>query len=291
MTTALTYVLAVICAGTRSFLTKQNGKTGGVDAQFNLMRAFSALLLFGVLSLIFGFEPHLPSILYGAVYGLLFFGSCICGLRALALGPLSITSSIVAFSLVIPCMYGALILGEEISVGDAGGFVLIVAATLLMNSTHKKKNDSNAQFKKGWALYLVGTVLFDGVRATIQTVHQRSYPGLYRYEFMLIAMLVGTLLFAIMSYRKREEIKNSEAKSKVRCTIYGTCAGIANGLYNYFILALAASEGATVLFPILSVTTMAASLALGKIIFKEKLSLLQALGVLAAMLAIFLIKL
>lgn len=298
------YFTTVLCAGARSVLTKQNGKINGSASLFNFSRAFSAFVLFGVLALVSGFQMHYPTLLYGVAYGLLFYGSCFCGFRAMSRGPLGITSSLVAFSLVIPCVYGALFLQEEIGLFDIIGFLLVAIAIVMMNkkkhatshhgisSYHEEiqSGEDEPKFKKGWWLYVLGTIVCDGIHATIKTLHQKNFPGQYRYEFMCIGMLVGSILFIFLMFRNRKIIKERGKERGIQCTIYGGIAGLANGIYNYLVLCLAGSESAMALFPIVSVATIAIGLLSGWVIFKERLNKMQCVGVLVAAAAIVFIK-
>ena len=300
----LIYGVTVLCAGIRSILTKQNGRMNGSASLFNFLRAFSAFVLFGVLALINGFQIHYPTILCGVLYGILFYGSCFCGFRAMSRGPLSITSSLVAFSLVIPCIFGAVFLQEKITAFDMIGFVLIAGAIVMMNkkehsASHHgfsayhqetKEKENEPKFKKGWWIYVIGTILCDGLHAIIKTVHQRNFPGLYRYEFMCIGMLVGSVAFTFLMLKNRRIIKERGKEKATKCVLYGAIAGIANGVYNYFVLYLAGKESAMALFPIVSVATIAIGLISGWILFKERLNKMQIVGVIFAAAAIFFIK-
>lgn len=300
----LIYGVTILCAGVRSILTKQNGRINGSASLFNFLRAFSAFTLFGILALVSGFQLHYQTVLYGVAYGILFFGSCFCGFRAMSRGPLGITSSLVAFSLVIPCVFGAVFLEETIGIFDVIGFVLVAAAIIMMNkkkhatshhgtsSYHEdvKKGENEPKFKKGWWIYVLGTIVCDGLHATIKTLHQTSYPRMYRYEFMCIGMLVGSVAFIFLMCKNRRIIKERGKERGIKCAVYGVIAGIANGVYNYLVLYLAGSESAMALFPIVSVATIAVGLLSGWIIFKEHLNKMQICGVLTAAIAIFFIK-
>lgn len=300
----LIYGVTIFCAAVRSILTKQNGKINGSASLFNFTRAFSAFVLFGALALISGFNVHFPTLLYGVAYGILFFGSCFCGFRAMQRGPLGITSSLVAFSLVIPCVIGAVFFEERIGVFDVVGFILVAVAIVMMNrkkhavshhgtsSYHEevKKDEKQPKFKKGWWIYVLGTIVCDGLHATIKTLHQRSYPGLYRYEFMCIGMLIGAVAFIFLMIKNRHIIKERGKERGAKCIVYGAIAGIANGVYNYLVLYLAGTESAMALFPIVSVATIAIGLLSGWMIFKERLNKMQICGVLLAAIAIFFIK-
>ena len=289
----LLYSAMIFCAGFRSILNKQNGRMNGEPSLFNFSRAFSAFILFLILTLISSYQIHYPTIVYGTIYGILFCGSCFSGLQALARGPLSITSSLVAFSLVLPCVFGAVYLDETISAFDILGFVFIIGAILLMNkkdTVKKQEQQDEMKFKKGWAVYITATIIFDGLHAIVKTLHQKNFPGLYRYEFMCIGMFIGMIVFAFLTFKNRSIIKERGKKLTQKGALYGIVAGIANGMYNYLVLCLSGLENATALFPIVSVSTIAVSLISGRLLFKERLNKIQICGVLFAATAIFFIK-
>lgn len=293
----LIYGATILCAGIRSILTKQNGRMGASGSLFNFLRSFSAFTLFAVLAVASGFDMHTPTLLWGLLYGALYCGSCFCGVRAMARGPLSITSSLVAFSLIIPCVFGAVFFQESIGVFDIVGFVLIAAAILAMN---QKKSPSKTQdtkecsggvkFQKGWWVYVLGTVLCDGVRSIIKTIHQKSFPGLYRYEFMCVGMLVGSVVFTLLLLKDWRQVQEKGKQTALKGSVCGVVAGFANGTYNYLVLYLAGLESAVVMFPIVSVSSIAISLIAGRLLFKERLNMLQIVGVILAAAAIFFIK-
>jgi len=302
------YCAIIVCASTRSIFTKQNGIIGGSAPLFNFTRALSALILFSVMSVFGGFSFHYPTIIYGTAYGVLFFCSCCCGCNAMARGPLGITSSLVAFSLVIPCLFGVFFLKEKINGFDITGFALIIVAIILMNrrvkavqesesdiktdtkTADEKASSKNIGYKKGWGFYVAATILSDGISATIKKIHQVNYPGAYCKEFMCFGMFFGMLLFIVLIVKNRKNIRERGKTRKKKSILYGSVGGIANGLYNYLILVLAGLEGATALFPIISVSTIAASELSGRVIFKERLNVFQIVGIVLAMVAIFFIK-
>lgn len=296
------YCAIIVCASTRSIFTKQNGIIGGSASLFNFTRALSALILFSAMSVFGGFSFHYPTFIYGTAYGVLFFCSCCCGCNAMARGPLGITSSLVAFSLVIPCLFGVFFLKEKINGFDITGFVLIIVAIILMNrrvkavrereTYFKTETDSpnNTGYKQGWGFYVAATILSDGISATIKKLHQVKYPGAYCKEFMCFGMFFGMLLFIALIVKNKNNIRESGKERKKKSILYGSVGGIANGLYNYLILVLAGLEGATALFPIISVSTIAASELSGRVIFKERLNAFQIVGIVLAMVAIFFIK-
>lgn len=74
---------------------------------------------------------------------------------------------------------------------------------------------------------------------------------------------------------------------------YGTCLYVSNfaGFANYIVLYLAATQDASVLFPVVSAAKIIAVWIIGRFTFREQLKLTQTIGVLAGIAAIVLLNL
>jgi multidrug transporter EmrE-like cation transporter len=71
----------------------------------------------------------------------------------------------------------------------------------------------------------------------------------------------------------------------------GGTAGVLNGLSNFFTLWLAGLSFATLLFPLISASTMLAALLVGKFFFKEKLTKFQIIGFVLGVTSVILLNL
>ena len=88
----LLYGAVVIGQVTQATFMKLNNKTaGGNVIRFSFFKAVSAFLLFLLLFFITQEEFHLPTVIYGSVFGVCIACSGFTGYRALGLGPLSLT--------------------------------------------------------------------------------------------------------------------------------------------------------------------------------------------------------
>ena len=72
---------------------------------------------------------------------------------------------------------------------------------------------------------------------------------------------------------------------------YALPAGVLMGFNNYLTLALASKLNASVLFPIVSVANIAIVWLIGILFFKEKLTVLQTIGLILGVSSIVLLKL
>ena len=277
------YILTVASSASQSTLSKLCGKRGADPFRFNFYKAGAAFVMFLCAFLITERGIHTESLFYGIIYGACTALSMYCGYKALCIGPLSLTSMLATFSLIIPCIYGATVLNEKVSVFAAIGYVLLAAALVSLN-IKEKKDDKKPSLK--WAICIAATILSNGVASVIQKLHQSAYPGLHRFAFMSSAMLVCLLAFTVISLAKRSLLtvpKMTEGLS--------AASGVLNGLASFFTLWLAGLSNATLLFPLISASTMLSVLLIGRYFFKEKLSRFQIIGFILGVSSVILLNL
>ena len=276
--TALLYFLNVVCSAGQSALGKHYAHHGGNPLRFNITRAAIGAVIFLVYGIITGFSFHLPTILFGVGYGISLSISMQTGLKALGIGPMALTSTIAAFSLVIPFFFGIFFWDEQLTLFKTIGIILLLLSMLLIN----RKKESG--FSTKWALYSLATLLTNGICSVIQKLHQIKFPTLYRTEFMFWSMLCITLVLVVTAQA------NGEKKEVFRLSLPGLLAGITSCSSTYIVLYLSAAENASVLFPIVSIAQMIAVWGIGVLCFKEKLKLLQTIGLVIGIASIVLLK-
>lgn len=283
------YITIVLASVTQSASTKAFNQTGGSSLIFNSLKTLSAFFLFLIIS-IPGFTLHIPTVLYGLAYGLSLCLSMYAGYRALCLGPMSLTSMLVSFSLIVPLCWGILVRDEPMGVLKCAGLVLLFAALLLVNAHNLKNIRSFEKSRSGqglWFLFVALTFACNGVCSILQKEHQTAYPSLYNREFMLFAMLLCALVFTTVTLIR---VPVSAYKTAARKGL-GVLSGVTNSLANFLTLVLAGMENASVLFPIISAGTILSSLLCGRLVFKEKLRINQYAALVSGVTAIVFLKL
>lgn len=283
MVTVLLYFLSVAASTAQSALGKSLKEKDDKTA-FNLSKMTAAAVIF-TLAAVVSFSFHRPTAVYGSCYGVFLFISMVCGLAALTCGPMALTSMIVSFSLMIPTLYGIFVLREPVTAFGVLGLVFICFSFVLVN----RKPDRNSRISGKWLAFTLVTMLSNGICSLIQKLHQSAYAGLYRAEFMMFASLVSLALFLGVYLAKLPGKKRERQRASVY--VKGLLAGGTNGCANFLSLYLAATQPATVLFPVLSVCTALASLAAGRWLFGEKLRNSQLCGFALGVLSLILVKL
>lgn len=261
----LIYIAIVAFTVAQSASTKLFSRINDDAVSFNKIKSASAFLLFAILS-IWGFEMHRGTMIYGCLFGILMCISMHSGYMALASGPMSLTSMIVAFSVVIPVVYGIAFRSEELGIFKITGLLLFVIA-LIFTNINKPKNQKAEKGNLKWAFFVTATFLANGFNSVLQKYHQEKFSSDYCKEFMFWAMLVCFVVFLFVNMKKISAKKLVHTEGK----IYGVTAGITNALVGYLTIKSAGFENASVLFPIISAGTILGVIIVGKLLFKEKL--------------------
>ncbi len=267
------------CSSMQSTFTKlgstSSGKNGAMA--FNAFKVGFGVLLFGVLSA-GQVNIHFPTAIYALVYGTSLSLSTFCGYLALMKGSMALTSLIVSYSVVIPCIFGFVYGGEVPTLLKISGLCLLMLSMYML-----RKKSPGTEFKKGWLLCVSVTFICNGICSVVQKLHQTNYPGEYLTEFTLFSFALIFAVFVIAAFVKREKPSPSSVK-------FALPAGVAMGLMNYLTLALSSKLDASVLFPAVTVFTAVFNYVVSKILFKEKFSKMQITGIALGILSVIFIK-
>ncbi len=237
---------------------------------FSAIRTLAAMLVFILVSkgqLDFTRDIFVYSLGFAVSYGT----TTLCGVLAVRYGSLSLTTLLSSYSLMIPTMYGLLVLKEP-----AGIFLVLGIICLLLSIFFISFKKEEFKFSVQWLLMVVLSFLGNGMCSTVQKMQQIAFVGEYSSEFMILALGMLTVFFAaagaILAPRESvDALKKSWGM--------GVVHGGANGVLNYFVILLNTMLPASVIFPVISGGSLLLVCILSRLIFKEKLAKMQLLGV------------
>ena len=110
------------------------------------------------------------------------------------------------------------------------------------------KKDNDAKFSVKWVIYVVLSFIGNGACTVVQRLQQLKYDGLYKNEFMIIALSTLVIVLTIAALiKERGEIKNC-----LKPTVFSVTNGLANGLTNLLVMIMALRMPASVTFPLIS---------------------------------------
>ncbi|MBQ8320935.1 MAG: DMT family transporter [Clostridia bacterium] len=281
---AILIILMVLIISAQNVLRKDyNKKTNDKGTYLFLgILSFTAALSFLIFS---GFSLKLlPELIpYSLAIAVTYSAANYFPIRAFAIGPLSLSSLIGAFSLVVPTTFGIVFYGEPISPLYIIGAVFLVASIFLTNST--AKGEKKLSFK--WALFCVLGAVCNGVFSVVQSLQQRAFEGLYKNELMFCALLLSSLFFFNMSFvKEREEIKEC-----IKHSWSAAAVGASSGIGNLFKMILMSIMNMSLIFPLINAGGIIVTAVVAVLLYREKLSMKQYAGIACGVITIIFIGL
>ncbi len=196
-------------------------------------------------------------------------------------------------SLVMPVTFSLWVLQlENVSPMDYLNYIGLILVFLAIFSTSVKKKDSSSKSKKGILTLLLPTLvfLFSGIidilfnYANAQLIPPEKTAAFSVFLFFSSGVVgVIILLFTILINKEKFELKS---------IVGGIALGIPNYFSIYFLLKALNhfNNNGAFLYPIFNMGVIILSTLVGVLLFKEKLSTLNKIGVALAVLAILLIS-
>jgi drug/metabolite transporter (DMT)-like permease len=230
------------------------------------------------------FDVTVPLILYSFAFSVAYAAATVCMILAIRYGSLAKTSLVISYSLLIPTLYGIIVLGDPLGIFKIIGFVLLVVSLFLTNYTPKFAETSVAndtQKKKSslllWLIFLVISFVGNGMCSTIQKMEQVALEENAQANlFMVIALAINTVFMFIMALIT-EKPKEVAVVCKKTWWIAAIC-GIFNGLTNFLVLVLNGKLPASVLFPVISAGGIVFIFLYSMIVYRERFKPMQIVG-------------
>ncbi len=250
---------------------------------------FSALTLV-VIALISGSlcMPSMYTVLLGVVFGMATALCAVFNMKALECGPLSYTSVIGSFAMVIPALSGLVLFGEAVSASQWIGIVVMLFSFVCAVDM---KNDTAGTSLK-WMLFCLSAFVFSGSVGVMQKIHQNSPHKDELAVFLVIAFITSIVFSLIMTAfycKKGAKITVLKPEKIKKFAIINVVCGIGIALINQINMYLAGQIPAIIFYPIINGAPMILTSAAGLILWKEKLSKKQWVGMIAGAIAIFLL--
>ena len=256
-------------------------KTGGRGAStFSLILSLSALIFFIVTTN--GFTLDVGIIPYSILFAASYICATVFALMAIACGSLSLTALLISYSLILPTAYGLIFLNDSTSAGLVPGLILLAVSLFLTNA---KREKSEISIK--WIIFAVLASVGNGMCSVSQKMQQVKFNGAYKNEFMIAALVIVVLFFALYSIIKdKREIKKYIKLGWKE----GVFCGLANALVNLLVMVLSATMPASLLFPLISGCGILITHLVARFYYKENLSKIQTVGFVFGLVSVILLN-
>lgn len=215
----------------------------------------------------------------GSAFGNLLF------MKALDIGPASLTSPVVNSNIVLTIGMSILIYGETITVTEAAGVILLIIAMTVLpvdpNESLKIRN------KYWYILIFITMLLFFFRNGGLKITEEMHLSGT---SILFISYVFGFVWFTFQILRKKTQNRIQTSFARIRTGVFwGLTAGIFSfaGMQLY---AVALNQGpATIIAPIFSTNSLVVAI-LSILIYRERLSLFQTFSLILLFAGLILIR-
>ena len=225
------------------------------------------------------------TLLLGIAFGLVTAIQAITNLKALEIGPMSYTQVIISFSTLISAMSGAIFWDESIEWAHWVGIALMLVSFVL---AVERKNDEKGVSLR-WLVVSLISFLFCGGIGVMQKLHQSSDFKGELNGFLVIAFIISFVFSLILwlvtrkkgaSAGEKEPADSGKRKKAIAVfvvlTLLNGAAVAVNHKLNLYLSGVMASA---VFFPIVNGGGLVTTTLAAVIIFKERLSAKQWIGI------------
>ena len=232
----------------------------------------------------FAFSPY--SVLLGLLFGIAVMGNIVASSLAIRVGPWSYTSVMVSLGIFIPSFSGALFFDEKLTWLDFVGLGFMIVCFIC--SVKKDKNEKKSNFK--WLILSIIAMLSISAIGLMQKSHQTSIHKNEIAVFLSVAFLTSAVLSAVLFliFRKvsAKESEGTPPKRKWTSALpIMIGAGVATAFNHTINLYLSGALESVVFFPVMCGGELIGITLISVFLFKEKLSVLQWIGLASGALA------
>lgn len=244
---------------------------------YNLWLYLICFVLFAALS--FGTKISLFSVLLGLLFGIVTMLSNFYKMTALSKGPMHITVLITTSSMIIPAMSGAIMFGESFSLGKALAILLLIFFIYV-----SLKKDKDSRLNKKWIIYCILAFVFQGIIGIVQKIHQTSKHKDELLVFLAAAFLFSCIFSMFIARGAKEKLRFTKTEY-----IFAIICGICTFTMNYINLKLSGVLSTQLFFPLVNGGAIILTSIVSVVIFKEKMSKQQIIGLIGGLGSLILI--
>ncbi len=300
MLNVILLLLGVFSCGMYSLTMKSVNLRCTSKAETLLCNAAVTLVAFICSGVSFFLQQGMPlpasGIMWAGAFGVIFSLTVFTNLLALDHGPLSLTTLIVNFSLILTLLYSFLFLEERITLVRIIGIVILVSCMFLYANPKVREGEKGGKhsvFK--WLTCALFAFLGNGLLCIVQKQYAVNTDNAYAEAFLcwgyFFATFTSAVLFAFTSLRQRKESRVRPEKLLTPALMWNLLLlGGFNFLMNLMVVILATRMESVIVYPVIQVGGPILVTLGSRIIFKERITAIKALAILLGCTAILLLN-
>ena len=212
----------------------------------------------------------------GGINGVLYLAGFVLLQRNIRTNGVVLSSTFIKLGLLVSMVVSVLFFGERPELWQWAGFLLAVAAIVLMNY---RPGEGKVGITAGLLLLLLAGGGGDAMSKVFEELGNPAYSG----HFLLYTFLVAFCLCAILSGSRKE-------KAGKREWLFGLLIGIPNFFSAMFLLGAVKDLAAVIVYPVYSVATILVVTVTGILAFREKLEKRQWMALAMILVALVLLN-
>lgn len=242
--------------------------------------------------------PTVETLLYGLLFGVLFFLAVAMSARGYTLGSMALTSVIVNMSLLLPILYSILFLKEQPTVLHGIGFALFCGS--VVSSALSAKDRTTKRLNVAWLVAVLLGFCSNGSTAILQKNYVLNAEVNQDATFLSVAYLTAAICFCVLAIVKTKQTVPAEKVAvSARVTVLGLLAffgtailsGVGSFLGNLLLGRLSVSVEAAILYPCINGGLAVFTTLLSFFFFREKPTLPKIVSILLGAAAIVVLNL
>lgn len=210
----------------------------------------------------------------GILFGILVLAQSYTYMWALEIGPFSYTSVIVSLASLIAALSG-IFFGESIDIYQYIGMGIMVFCIIF--STDKNNGGRKTSLK--WLFAALMSCVTNGVLGVMQKIHQNTEYKDQSTAFLVSAFAFMTVVSALIWLYERKKAGENRFDPNAKQTGFALASGAVLAVPHVANLYLAGALPSAVFFPILNTGALIITLIVATLLFREKLTKLQWLGI------------
>ena len=257
---------------------------------------FYNFLMFATVAVIFSFFlingcATATTIFHGVIMGLLSICYQVFYICAFSKGKISLTIIINNFSMLIPLFASYFLFDEKFGTLKAIATVLVLVSFVLSAAKDNESTSSDVSKKNNymWLIFVILLFLSNGLIATNQKIYAKTSDNFQVFQLVAVAYITAAVLsFFRYLFVSRNEEKSAKRKQPA-VLISGCVIGVLLGTFQCLNTYSASVIEGPVLYASYNGMLSILSALMGRILYKEKLSVKQCLGVIIGTIAIVLL--
>lgn len=277
-------VLAVTKITLQSDFSKKSDKSLYDSVSYNMLMFLVAAVFFSPFLL--GGSIEWLTLIQGIIMGVLsvifqFFYIC-----AFSKGKITLTVIINNFSMLLPIGVSYYMFNEPLGFMKIIGILLALVSLVLVTAKGKNETISKKSDNILWLIFMVLVFLSNGFISINQKIYSKTVPKLQVFAFVAIAYISATIISAVILIVMRLLNNQKISKLNSKMLISGASAGVIIGVFQCLNTYAASIIDGAVLYSSYNCATSILSAAVGRVLFKERLSQKQFIGVIIGILSI-----